>query len=220
MLGIKEMPKDYFRPGGAYVFFSHTIKGQPYNMEMLRNLVDRRCTLLDYERVEDEQGRRLIFFGRYAGIAGMIDTLWTLGRRLEALGHETAFRELKPAHEYADLDAAKAAVSAVGRRIAAEGLPDFLRPMAVGFTGYGHVSRGAQEVFDLLPHVEVEPDRLEDFIESGDSPGDRLAKVVYREEHLVDRAEPSGAFDLQHYYDHGDQYRSRFEPHSSGSPCW
>jgi hypothetical protein len=213
VLGIKEMPKDYFRPGGAYVFFSHTIKGQPYNMEMLRSLVDRRCTLLDYERVEDEQGRRLIFFGRYAGIAGMIDTFWTLGRRLEALGHETAVRELKPAHEYADLDAAKAAVATVGRRIAAEGLPDFLRPMAVGFTGYGHVSRGAQEVFDLLPHVEVEPDRLGDFIEGGDSPGDRLAKVVYREEHLVDRMDPSGAFDLQHYYDHGDQYRSRFGPH-------
>jgi alpha-aminoadipic semialdehyde synthase len=213
VLGIKEMPTDYFRPGGAYVFFSHTIKGQPYNMDMLRSLVDRRCTLLDYEVVTDAKGRRLIFFGRFAGIAGMIDTLWTLGRRLGTMGHATPFQELKPAHEYADLDAAKAAVSAVGRRIAAEGLPDFLRPMAVGFTGYGHVSRGAQEVFDLLPHVEVAPDQLGDFVEGGTAPGDRLAKVVYREEHLVDPVDPSGAFDLQHYYDHGEQYRSRFGPH-------
>jgi alpha-aminoadipic semialdehyde synthase len=213
VLGIKEMPKDYFRPGGAYVFFSHTIKGQPYNMEMLRNLVDRGCTLLDYERVEDEKGRRLIFFGRYAGIAGMIDTFWTLGQRLQALGHATAFATLKPAHEYDDLQAAKAAVSRVGEQIAAEGLPEVLRPMAVGFTGYGHVSQGAQEILDLLPHVGVAPDRLGDFVEGGDAPGDRLAKVVYREEDLVEPVDASRPFELQHYYDHGEAYRSRFGPH-------
>ena len=213
VLGIKEMPKDYFRPGGAYFFFSHTIKGQPYNMEMLRSLVDRGCTLLDYELVRDEKGRRLIFFGRYAGLAGMIDTFWTLGRRLEALGHDTAFRELKPSHEYADLEAAKAAVSRVGERIAAEGLPKILRPMAVGFTGYGHVSRGAQEILDLLPHVEVAPDQLGDFVEGGEAPGGRIAKVVYKEEDLVEPGDPSRPFELQHYYDHGEAYRSRFAPH-------
>lgn len=213
VLGIKEMPKDYFRPGGAYVFFSHTIKGQPYNMDMLRSLVERRCTLLDYELVTDEKGRRLIFFGRYAGIAGMIDTFWTLGRRLEVLGHATPFAELRPAHEYPDLEAAKVAVSRVGERIAAEGLPRVLRPLVVGFTGYGHVSRGAQEVFDLLPHVEVAPDRLGGFVAGGDAPTRALAKVVYREEDLVEPVDPSRPFDLQHYYDHGAEYRSRFGPH-------
>jgi alpha-aminoadipic semialdehyde synthase len=213
VLGIKEMPPDYFRPGGAYFFFSHTIKGQPYNMAMLRSLVDGKCTLLDYERVTDAEGRRLIFFGRYAGIAGMIDTFWALGRRLEALGHDTAFRELKPTHEYTDLEAARAAVSRIGERIAAEGLPEILRPMAVGFTGYGHVSRGAQEVFDLLPHVEVAPDQLGAFVEGGGAPGDRLARVVYREENLVEPLDGARPFVLQHYYDHGEAYRSRFEPH-------
>jgi alpha-aminoadipic semialdehyde synthase len=213
VLGIKEMPKDYFRPGGAYFFFSHTIKGQPYNMDMLRSLVERRCTLLDYERVADEKGRRLIFFGRYAGIAGMIDTFWTLGRRLQALAHATPFAELRPAHQYPNLGAAKAAVSRVGERITAEGVPEVLHPMVVGFTGYGHVSQGAQEVFDLLPHVEVEPDRLGPYVEGSDAPGDRLAKVVYREEHLVEPVDPSRPFELQHYYDHGEEYRSRFEPH-------
>jgi alpha-aminoadipic semialdehyde synthase len=213
VLGIKEMPKDYFRTGGAYFFFSHTIKGQPYNMDMLRCLVERQCTLLDYERVTDDEGRRLIFFGRYAGLAGMIDTFWTLGRRLEALGHDTAFRELKPSHEYADLEAAKVAVSRVGERIAAEGLPEILRPMAVGFTGYGHVSRGAQEILDLLPHVEVAPDQLGDFVDGGEAPDDRIAKVVYREEDLVEPVDPSRPFELQHYYDYGEAYRSRFGPH-------
>jgi alpha-aminoadipic semialdehyde synthase len=213
VLGIKEMPTDYFRPGGAYFFFSHTIKGQPFNMDMLRSLVDRKCTLLDYERVTDAEGRRLIFFGRYAGIAGMIDTFWALGRRLEALGHPTPFRDLKPTHEYPDLGAAKAALSRVGQRIAEEGLPDLLRPMVVGFTGYGHVSRGAWEVFDLLPHAEVEPDELGGFVERGGAPRDHLARVVYKEEHLVEPVDPSRPFDLQHYYDHGEEYRSRFGPH-------
>ena len=53
VLGIKEMPKDYFRPDGAYMFFSHTIKGQSYNMEMLATLIERKCTLLDYELVTE-----------------------------------------------------------------------------------------------------------------------------------------------------------------------
>jgi hypothetical protein len=213
VLGIKEMPKDTFRRDGAYLFFSHTIKGQPYNMEMLRGLVERRCTLLDYERVTDEKGRRLIFFGRYAGLAGMIDTLWTLGRRLAAQGHATLFEELKPAHEYDDLAAAKAAVAHLGHRIAAEGVPELLRPMAVGFTGYGHVSQGAQEVFDLLPHLEIEPDRLGHAVETGRVPSDRIAKVVYHEEHLVEPVGPDRTFGLQDYYAHGEAYRSRFGPH-------
>jgi alanine dehydrogenase len=213
VLGIKEMPVDYFRPGGVYFFFSHTIKGQPYNMDMLRSLVARRCTLLDYELVTDEKGRRLIFFGRYAGIAGMIDTLWTLGRRLESLGEASPFADLRPAHAYPHLAAAMAAVSRIGARIASEGLPEVLCPMVVGFTGYGHVSQGAQEVFDLLPHIEIEPDRLGEYVAGGHAPGDRLARVIYREEHLVEPVDPARSFELQHYYDHGGEYRSRFEPH-------
>jgi saccharopine dehydrogenase (NAD+, L-lysine-forming) len=213
VLGIKEMPADYFRPGGAYFFFSHTIKGQPYNMGMLRSLLERKCSLLDYELVRDEKGRRLIFFGRYAGLAGMIDTLWALGRRLEALGLLTPFAGLKPAHEYPDLAAAKDAVSQIGGQIAADGLPERLRPMVVGFTGYGHVSTGAQEMFDRLPHVEVEPSRLGELVARGDAPGDRLVKVVYREEDLVEPTDRSRPFELQHYYDHGEAYRSRFGPH-------
>jgi len=214
LLGIKEMPKHgYFRDGGAYVFFSHTIKGQPYNMTMLRDLVSHGCTLFDYETVTDEQGRRLIFFGRYAGLAGMIDTLWALGRRLKELGHETPFLDLGPAHSYEDLEAAKAAVAAAGSRLAAQGLPDVVRPAVFGFTGYGHVSSGAQEVFDLLPHVEVAPGDLAGFVGQNRELGDRLAKVVYREEHLVRHRDPARPFDLQDYYANGADYVSIFEPH-------
>lgn len=215
VLGIKEMPLGYFREGGAYMSFSHTIKGQSYNMEMLREMVDKKITLLDYETVTDDQGRRLIFFGRYAGLAGMIDTLWTLGRRLETLGHATPFLDVKPAHSYADLEAARAAISAVGSRLAEEGLPADLCPLTVGITGYGHVSQGAQEILDLLPSVEVSPGDLADFVAKNGDLVNKVAKVVYREEHLVAPRDPAREFELQFYYDNGEEHRSIFEPHLS-----
>jgi len=213
VMGIKEMPVGSFRPGSAYLFFSHTIKGQPFNMKMLVELVEKRCTLLDYETVADETGRRLLFFGRYAGLAGMIDTLWTFGRRLQALGHPTPLLEVEPAHRYPDLEAAKAAVSAAGRRIAAEGLPEFMAPAAVGFAGYGHVSQGAQEIFDLLPYVELTPGELAAFVETHGGLTNQFVKVVYKEQDLVEPKDAGREFDLRDYYDHGDRYRSRFGPH-------
>ena len=82
ILGIKEMPMDQFHPGKTYMFFSHTVKGQHHNMPMLKKIMDQKCQLIDYERIMDENGRRVIFFGHYAGVAGMIDTLYSLGQRL------------------------------------------------------------------------------------------------------------------------------------------
>ncbi len=64
--GVKEMPMDVFQPGKAYLFFSHTVKGQPYNMPMLRRMMERGCHLIDYERIVDASGRRLVLFGRFA----------------------------------------------------------------------------------------------------------------------------------------------------------
>lgn len=213
ILGVKEMPVDYFRSGGAYMFFSHTMKGQPYNMEMLQALVDNKCTLFDYELVTDDESRRLIFFGRFAGLAGMIDTLWTLGMRLRALGHETPFLEVEPTHQYDDLESAKQAIAAVGERIRQEGLPATLAPLVFGITGYGNVSEGAQEILDLLPVVEVEPGELAGFMEKNPELTHSLVKVVFREEHLVEPVDPSRPFDMQEYYDFPERYRSCFHPH-------
>jgi len=213
VMGIKEMPAEYFRPDGAYMFFSHTIKGQSYNMKMLASLVVRRCTLFDFELVTDDQGKRMIFAGRFAGLAGMIDTLWTVGQRLKVLGHDTPFADIKQAYHYEDLEATKAAISEVGKRIAAEGVPEAFAPMTFGFTGYGNVSSGAQEIFDLLPHVEVAPGELQQFVERNGSLRNKLAKTVYYEKDLVTRTDDSKPFDLQEYYDHPEHYHSAFEPH-------
>ncbi len=108
VLGVKEIPPELFQPDTAYVFFSHVIKGQPYNMPMLQRMLDLRCTLIDYEKICDQSGQRLIFFGRFAGVAGMIDTLWALGRRLKTEGFTTPLADIEPAHSYDSLHEATA----------------------------------------------------------------------------------------------------------------
>ncbi len=75
----------HFEHGKTYVFFSHVVKGQSYNMPMLKALMDKGCTLIDYERIVDDMNRRIIFFGRFAGLAGMINTLWAIGLRLKSI---------------------------------------------------------------------------------------------------------------------------------------
>jgi hypothetical protein len=213
VLGIKEMPPARFRQGGAYMFFSHTIKGQHHNMGMLRRLVDLKCTLLDYELIKDDQGKRLVFFGRFAGLAGMIDTLWTLGQRLEVLGIDTPFKEITQAHEFPSLQVARETISAVGRHIEEQGLPESITPLVVAFTGYGNVSQGAQEIFDLLPYVEVQPKDLVEIVAASTGVRRKLIKVVYHEEHLAAPIAPHKPFDLLEYYNHPERYRSIFEPH-------
>ena len=61
ILCVKEIPLPIFEPGKTYVFFAHVIKGQPYNMPMLKRMMELGCNLIDYEKVSDDQGRRLIF---------------------------------------------------------------------------------------------------------------------------------------------------------------
>lgn len=41
ILGVKEVPGDQLLPGKTYMFFSHTIKAQPYNMRMLDVILEK-----------------------------------------------------------------------------------------------------------------------------------------------------------------------------------
>ena len=208
VFGLKEIPVERLEPDRAYVFFSHTIKGQPANMPMLRRCLDLGCTIIDYERIVDDENRRLIFFGNYAGLAGAIDTLWTLGRRLTWEGIGNPFELMKQASEYPSLDAAKEAVRAVGERIRSGGLPDALAPLVIGVAGYGNVSKGVQEILDLLPIVEKTPAGL--LSRSFSASRGVLVKVVFREEDTVLRLDPSDPFELTEYYEHPERYRGAF----------
>jgi saccharopine dehydrogenase (NAD+, L-lysine forming) len=91
ILGVKEVPIDMLVPGSTMMFFSHTIKKQPYNRPLLKAIVERDIRLIDYETLTDGQGRRLLGFGRYAGIVGAYNAFIALGRR-------TGRFDLKPAY--------------------------------------------------------------------------------------------------------------------------
>ena len=218
ILGVKEMPGDFFEFRKTYIFFSHTIKGQPYNMPLLKRMMEKEINLMDYEKVTDDQGRRLIFFGRFAGLAGMINTLWSAGQRYKKLGVNTPFTEIKQTHTYDSLEDAKEAIAKVSDRIKEEGLPEKLVPFTVGITGYGNVSKGAQEILDILPVEEVSPDELLTLQNKDNLSNKVVYKVIFKEEDLSVPLEEGKKFELQEYYNHPERFQGVFEkfiPHLS-----
>ncbi|CAH0491240.1 unnamed protein product [Peronospora farinosa] len=160
IVGVKQVPEPALLADKTYFFFSHTIKAQPENMALLNAVLHRRVTLIDYECITEESGKRLIAFGGNAGRAGMITGFRGLGERLINMGISTPFVNVASAYMYADLEHAKDAVKAVGRRISFDGLPEELTPMTFAFTGNGNVSKGAQEIFKLMPHEMVHSSEL------------------------------------------------------------
>lgn len=211
IFGVKEIPATAFENDKTYVFFSHVIKGQSYNMPMLKKMMEMGCNLIDYERIVDDQEKRLIFFGKFAGLAGMINSLWSMGQRLKELGYaDNPFLGIKQSYQYASLKEAKEAVSAAGRKIAEDGLPEELQPLTIGFTGYGNVSIGAQEIAHLLPSKEITPEQLLKLNNRKNHPNNIIYKVVFKEEHISRRKDGS-SFDLQDYYRHPEKYKNDFE---------
>ena len=210
VFGVKEMPISFFEPQKTYVFFSHVIKGQSYNMPMLKAMMEKKCQLIDYEKIENSEGKRLIFFGRFAGLAGMINSLWSLGQRLLLKGIETPLAEIRQAHTYQSLQEASEAVSKAGQLIAKNGLPAEVAPVVIGFTGYGNVSKGAQEIANLLPSIEVTPEQLL-HLDQKKAPRNLVYKVIFKEADISASIEPSSHFDLSHYYAHPEAYRNNFE---------
>ena len=218
IFGVKEMPATFFEPEKTYIFFSHVIKGQSYNMPMLRKMMELKCNLIEYEKVIDEQNKRLIFFGRYAGLAGMINSIWSLGLRLKYLGYDTKIAKIKQAHHYHSLAEAKEDISNIGQLIAENGIPEELGPFVIGFTGYGNVSQGAQEICGLLPVKEISAKKLLGLKSRKVQPKNIVYKVVFREEDMYEHVDPSKEFDLDEYFAHPENYKSIFEkylPHLS-----
>jgi hypothetical protein len=213
VFGVKEIPMQHFQPRKTYVFFAHVIKGQPYNMPMLKRMMELGCNLIDYEKVTDETGHRLIFFGWHAGVVSMVESLWALGRRLDHEGIANPFSAIRSTLSYGSLAEVRAAVRATGERIRTEGLPQAITPLIVGVAGYGNVGRGIQEILTDLPTIEIEPANV---ARVGNDPraSDRaIYRVLFKEEHAVAPNNPAAHFDLQEYYLHPDRYHSTFEPY-------
>lgn len=144
LLGVKEVDLSALQEDKTYVFFSHTAKKQPYNRELLQEIIRKRIRLIDYEYLTDENGMRLIAFGRWAGIVGAFNGIRGWGLR-------TGAYKLKPAHECFD------------RREMVAQLHDILFPsIKILITGGGRVASGAMETLSALEIREVEP---EDFLQ-------------------------------------------------------
>jgi saccharopine dehydrogenase (NAD+, L-lysine-forming) len=139
LMGVKEVPISQLIPNKTYLFFSHTIKEQAYNRDLLRVILEKNIHLIDYEVLTDEEGRRVIAFGFFAGMVGAHNGIL-------AYGHRTDTFELRPMNQCRDYAEAK----------------DVYRntvfpPMRVVLTGTGRVGQGAARVLLDMGFRQISP---------------------------------------------------------------
>lgn len=189
LLGVKEVPINLLLPNKTYLFFSHTIKKQPYNRGLLRSILQKKIRLIDYECLRDSSGQRIIAFGRWAGIVGGHNAILTWGRRSGEFN-------LKPLHECNDWAEAQTYY---------QNLP--ISNIKLVVTGDGRVASGATEVLDLMNIKRISPQA---FLEKN------LEEPVYTQLTVKEmyRKEGQATFDEAHYYQHPEQYVSSFEPYT------
>jgi saccharopine dehydrogenase (NAD+, L-lysine-forming) len=191
IMGVKEVKIEDLIPNKTFLFFSHTIKQQPYNRDLLRAILDKRIRLVDYEVLKNKQNKRVIGFGRYAGIVGAYNAFRTYG-----LKHGTY--DLKPAHKCAD----RVEMELEMQKIMAS--PD----MRIVLTGFGRVGHGAREILDQLPIKEVSP---EEFL------ANNFNEAVFTHLELEDYYAPKdgSAFDKATFYSTPEIYKSTFSRYLS-----
>lgn len=203
IVGVKEVKQAQVKPGQVVMCFSHTIKGQSHNMPLLAHFMAQGSTLIDYEVIVDDAGVRQVAFGRYAGLAGAHETLWTLAHRLAALGHPSPLTGLRHAVDYRDLAEMVAHTRELLAALRKEG-PAALTPFVIAVTGDGRVSKGALEYFELvgaIPCTVTEAIKL-----PVESPDDRTLRVmhVYGGDLFVTAG--TRRFDFEHYLAHPGRY--------------
>lgn len=189
IMGVKEVNADDLIPSKKYLFFSHTIKKQPYNRRLLQTILEKKIQLIDYEVLKNRQNKRIIGFGRYAGIVGCYNGLLTYGKKF---GHYT----IKPANQCHDRKELEAEITKIT-------LPENCK---IVLTGFGRVGYGAREIMDLLSITEVGP---EEFLkESFNGP-------VFTHLDVEDYfARKDGLpFEKQDFYQNPEAYKSVFAPY-------
>lgn len=137
MIGVKEVPISALISNKSYFFFSHTIKKQPYNRNLLRAILEKNITLYDHETLVDERNNRLIGFGYYAGLVGAYNGFRALGLRDQLF-------DLPKVETLADLEAVKAQLDNIT-------IPN----IKILLTGSGKVAFGAKEILNHLNIKEV-----------------------------------------------------------------
>jgi len=139
LVGVKEVPIASLIANKTYFFFSHTFKAQPYNQKLLKAIVDKNITLIDYEVLTSDSGARVIAFGKFAGMVGAHNALWTYGKRSGdfELPRMTNLFDYKAATEvYKKID-----------------LPN----IKVVLTGTGRVAQGSVQVLNDMGFTKIRP---------------------------------------------------------------
>jgi len=132
LLGVKEVPVDHLIPGKKYMFFSHTIKKQKHNRNLLRAVLEKKIQLIDYECLVDIHENRVIGFGRFAGIVGAYNGIM-------AYGLKYGLFKIKPAHLCHDK-------KEVFKELERINIPN----IKIVVTGGGRVANGAMETLGVL----------------------------------------------------------------------
>lgn len=183
--GIKEVPIQQLIPGKTYFFFSHTIKKQAYNRNLLQAVIDKNIKLLDYEALKNESGERIAAFGRWAGIVGAYNALWTYGQK-------TDLYLIKRAFECFDRQELKLELGKVK-----------LPPIKIVVTGTGRVGKGVMEVLDFVGIRQIEPhDFLFNYYEEP-------VFTILSSAHF-NRRKTDGGYDKSEFYIHPEKYESHF----------
>ena len=187
MLGVKEVPIEALIPNKKYFYFSHTIKKQPYNRELLRAMLDKNIEMYDHESIVDKKNRRVVAFGRYAGIVGAYNGFRTYGLKYDLFNLPKA----------ENLDSQQ---DLINELIA---IKDKLPNIKIVLTGKGRVSNGAKEMLDGMGLTEVSP---EDFKTQN------YNETVYTQLDVLDYNTRKDGENLDKYdfYNHPQEYKSTF----------
>lgn len=192
LLGIKEVPIGDLIAGKTYLFFSHTKKKQPHNQPLLRAILEKKITLIDYECMEHDDGQRIIGFGFFAGVVGAHNGMMAYGNRsglfnLQRVYKQRSFREL--IYTYFGLK-----------------LPN----VKIAVTGSGRVAHGVLEIMHLLGIHEAEKD---EFLKRDFSyPVYVGLKGADLYEHKT-----TGSYNREHFHNYPAEYRSKFLPYAFAS---
>jgi len=185
LFGVKEVPIDALINNKKYFFFSHTIKKQPYNRDLLNAVLDKNIELFDHETIIKENGARLIGFGRYAGIVGAYNGFRAIGLKNETFNLPKA----------ETLDSQKELIATLHEI----NLPT----IKILLTGNGKVAYGAKEMLDGMHLKQVSVD---DYLNTS------FEEPVYCLVDVLDynRRKDGQVLSNHDFYNHPEQYESDF----------
>lgn len=189
LFGVKEVPIEFLIPNKTYFFFSHTLKRQPYNAKLLRAILDKRIELIDYEALKGRDGKRIIGFGRYAGIVGVYEGIRAFGWK-HKLFNLPSPQLLSDRVEF-DEELKKIDVSQIRAVL----------------TGWGRVGNGAEEVMEQLDLKRVSE---EEFLLN---PNEKGVYVHIDTPQMYKRIQ-DGKFDKSEFYSSPELYTSNLEQYA------